>query len=119
MKKITYLLLFFFAFFQFNLNAQAITKPEELVEKTKKVIIIYGSPDCHYCTDAKNILFENKIDFIFYDIDTDKIALNEMLAKLRKANISTNNLGIPVIDKSGEIFSNNTTFDDFLKKLIQ
>jgi glutaredoxin len=119
MKKITYLLLFFFAFFQFNLNAQAITKPEKLVEKTKKVIIIYGSPDCHYCTNAKNILFENKIDFIFYDIDTDKIALNEMLAKLRKANISTNNLGIPVIDKSGEIFSNNTTFDDFIKKLIQ
>jgi len=115
MKKITYLLLFFFAFFQFNLNAQAIAKPEE----TKKVIIIYGSPDCHYCTDTKNILIENKIDFIFYDIDTDKVALDEMLAKLRKANISTTNLGIPIIDKYGELFSNNTTFDDFLKKLIQ
>ena len=115
MKKITYLLIFFFSFFQFNLNAQAIAKQE----KTKKVIIIYGSPHCHYCTDTKNILIENKIDFIFYDIDTDKVALNEMLTKLRKANISTNNLGIPVIDKYGELFSNNTTFDYFLKKLIQ
>ena len=47
-----------------------------------------------------------------------KDALNEMLAKLKKANISTNNLGIPVIDKYGELFSNNTTFDDFIKKLI-
>lgn len=119
MKKIIYLFLLFFAFFQFNLNAQAIVKPEKTIEKTKKVILIYGSPDCHYCTDAKNLLIENKIDFIFYDIDTDKVALNEMLAKLKKANISTNNLGIPVIDKYGELFSNNTTFDDFLKKLIQ
>ena len=118
MKKITYLLLFFFAFFQFNLNAQAIIKPAELVNKTKKVILIYGSPDCHYCTDAKNLLIENKIDFIFYDIDTDKVALNEMLIKLQNAKISTNNLGIPVIDKHGELFSNNTTFDDFIKKLI-
>lgn len=115
MKKITFLFLLFFAFFQFNLNAQAIAKPE----KTKKVIIIYGSPDCHYCTDAKNILIENKIDFIFYDIDTDKVALNEMLAKLKAAKISTSGLGIPVIDKYGEIFSNNANFDDFLKKIIQ
>jgi hypothetical protein len=42
-----------------------------------------------------------------------------MLAKLKKANISLNNLGIPVIDKYGEIFTNNANFDDFLKKLIQ
>jgi glutaredoxin 3 len=116
MKKITCLLLLFFALFQYNLNAQAIVKPEKTDEKT---ILIYGSPDCHYCTDVKNILTEKKIDFIFYDIDTDKVALNEMLAKLKKANISTNNLGIPVIDKYGEIFSNNANFDDFLKKLIQ
>ena len=119
MKKITFLFLLFFAFFQFNLNAQAIAKSEKFDAKTKKVILIYGSPDCHYCTDAKNILIENKIEFIFYDIDTNKVALNEMLAKLKAAKISTSGLEIPVIDKYGEIFSNNTTFDDFLKKLIQ
>lgn len=118
MKKVAYLFLLFSLLFQFNLNAQAITKPEKKDEKTKKVILIYGSPDCHYCMDTKNILIENKIDFIFYDIDTDKVALNEMLAKLKAAKISTNNLGIPVIDKYGELFSNNTTFDDFIKKLI-
>ena len=118
MKKMAYLFLLFSLLFQFNLNAQAIGKPEKKDEKTKKTIFIYGSPDCHYCIDAKNILIKNKIDFIFYDIDTDKVALNEMLTKLRKANISTNNLGIPVVDKYGELFSNNTTFDDFIKKLI-
>lgn len=118
MKKTIYLFLLFFAFFQFHSNAQEIVKPEKKDEKTKKVILVYGSPDCHYCTDVKNILIENKIDFIFYDIDTDKVALNEMLDKLKAAKISTNNLGIPVIDKYGELFSNNTTFDDFIKKLI-
>jgi glutaredoxin 3 len=119
MKNSTYLLLLFISFFQFNLNAQSVVTLEKKVEVTKKVILIYGSPDCHYCTAAKNSLIENKIDFVFYDIDTDKTALNEMLAKLRKANISSANLGIPVIDKYGELFSNNTNFDDFLKKLIQ
>jgi len=118
MKKIFGFFLLIFALSQFNLNAQAIVKTGKLDEGTKKAILIYGSPDCHYCTDTKNILIENKIDFIFYDIDTDKAALNEMLAKLRKANINTNNLGIPVIDKYGEVFSNNTAFDDFIKKLI-
>nr|WP_315199787.1 glutaredoxin family protein [uncultured Flavobacterium sp.] len=118
MKKIVYLFLLFFTLFQINLNAQVIAEPENLNEKAKKVILIYGSPDCHYCIKTKNILIENKIDFIFYDIDTDKVALNEMLVKLRKANINTSNLGIPVVDKYGELFSNNAAFDDFIKKLI-
>jgi glutaredoxin 3 len=119
MKIITSLFILFVLFFYTSLNAQNFTKPESIAENTKKVIIVYGSSTCHYCTDAKNILIENKIDFIFYDIDTNKMALNEMLTKLKKANISSNNLGIPVIDKQGEIFSNNSNFDDFLKKLIQ
>lgn len=119
MKKIICLYLLFFGLYQFNLNAQTTSNQEKLVEKAKKVIFIYGSPDCHYCTDAKNLLIENKIDFIFYDIDNDKVALNEMLSKLKAAKISSSGLGIPVIDKYGEIFSNNANFNDFLKKLIQ
>lgn len=119
MKSCTYLLILFISFFQFSLNAQAIGTAEKKVEENKKAIIIYGSPDCHYCIAAKNALIEHNIDFVFFDIDTNKEALNEMLTKLRKANISTSNLGIPVIDKYGELFSNNTNFDDFLKRLIR
>ena len=119
MKNSHYLLILFVLLFQFNLNAQAIDSTEKKVEETNKTIIIYGSTECHYCIAAKNILIENKIEFVFYDIDTNKEALNEMLAKLRKANISTSNLGIPVIDKYGELFSNNGNFDDFLKQLIR
>lgn len=118
MKILLTSFLLYFSLLHSNLFAQAEKLPEKKVETTKKVIFVYGSSNCHYCTDAKNILIEKKIDFIFYDIDIDKVALNEMLTKLKKANISTNNLGIPVIDKYGELFSNNTTFDDFIKKLI-
>lgn len=118
MKILLTLFFIYLSFFGTSLLAQVDTNSEKKIETTKKVIFVYGSSNCHYCTDAKNILIEKKIDFIFYDIDTDKVALNEMLTKLRKANISTNNLGIPVVDKYGELFSNNTTFDDFIKKLI-
>lgn len=86
-------------------------------EVSKKTIIIYGSDECHHCTDTKAFLKEKKIDFVFYDIDKNPSALQEMLAKLRKANMSTSNLGIPVVDKNGVLFSNNVDFQEFLKKL--
>ena len=115
MRKLVILLLLFML--HLNVNAQTISKLEPVIEKPK-TIIIYGSHDCHYCIASKNLLIENKIPFVFFDIDSNKDALNEMLAKLKKANISLNNLGIPVVDKYGEIFTNNANFDDFLKKLI-
>ena len=40
-----------------------------------------------------------------------------MLIKLKNASISTQNLGIPVIDKNGIIFTNNGVFEEFLQKL--
>ena len=116
MRKFVFIIVLFVL--HGNANAQTNPKSEPVVEKTK-TIILYGSPDCHYCIASKNLLIEHKIPFVFFDIDANKEALNEMLAKLKKANISLNNLGIPVIDKYGEIFTNNSNFDDFLKKLIQ
>ena len=66
------------------------TEHDKTKEKTTKVIYVYGSADCHFCVATKQKLIESKLDFVFYDIDTDKAALSEMLNKLRKANISTN-----------------------------
>jgi glutaredoxin 3 len=108
MKKISFLFLFFFGLLNHSLMAQ---------EVSKKTIIIYGSDECHHCTDTKAFLKERKIDFVFFDIDKNPTALQEMLHKLRKANISLSNLGIPVVDKNGTLFSNNGDFQEFLKKL--
>lgn len=115
----------FLLLFQSTCFAQFVEKTdknttESLSQKvTKKTIIIYGSPDCHHCIDTKKWLTDHKIDFIFCDIDHDKNAVREMLFKLKVAKIPTNNLGIPVIDKNGEMFQNKGDFDDFLNKLIE
>ena len=108
MKKSSFLFLLFFGLLNYSVMAQ---------EVSKKTIVIYGSDECHHCTDTKAFLKEKKIDFVFYDIDKNPSALQEMLNKLRKANVSTSNLGIPVVDKYGELFSNNGDFQEFLKKL--
>jgi glutaredoxin 3 len=119
MRKLAFYFLFFLFFYQSNLVAQTSIGKEEPKEKTTKVIFVYGSADCHFCIATKQKLIESKLNFVFYDIDTDKAALTEMLNKLRNANISTNNLGIPVIDKYGEIFTNNTDFQQFLLKVTK
>ena len=116
MKKSLTLLLFLMLFLCNGLWAQenqakATTKPP------KAVMIVYGSDECHHCTDTKKYLKDNNIEFIFYDIDKNQEALKEMLFKLKKANISANNLSIPVIDKQGVIFTNNIPFEEFLQKL--
>lgn len=112
MKKLLFAFFIFVSFTTISLGQEASKKVSD-----KKVMIVYGSDECHHCTDTKAFLKENKIDFVFYDIDKNPEALNEMLGKLRSAGISTSNLGIPVIDKQGTIFTNNGVFEEFLQKL--
>lgn len=113
MKRLIGLFVFFLIFFTSDAIAQEVQKETP----KSKVIIVYGSDECHHCTDTKAFLKENHIDFVFYDIDKNQEALKEMLIKLRNANISTSNLGIPVVDKYGTVFTNNGVFEEFLKKL--
>ncbi|WP_309613813.1 glutaredoxin family protein [Flavobacterium sp.] len=116
MKKSACLLFLFMLFFNANALAQE-NKTKDETKPEKAVMIVYGSDECHHCTDTKKYLKENNIEFLFYDIDKSQEALKEMLFKLKKANVSSNNLSIPVIDKQGVIFTNNIPFEEFLKKL--
>lgn len=113
MKKIVSFYLFFLILYNFNVFGQQNSK----TTNDGLEVIVYGSDECHHCIETKNFLKEKKIAFVFYDIDKQPEALNEMLTKLRKANISTSNLGIPVVDKKGVLFLNNGDFQEFLKKL--
>jgi glutaredoxin len=113
MKKTAFLLFFFTVFF----NANMLAQDNQAVKPKKEVMIVYGSDECHHCIDTQKYLKENHIEYVFYDIDKNQDALREMLFKLKKANISTTNLGIPVIDKQGVVFTNNIPFEEFLKKL--
>jgi glutaredoxin 3 len=111
------LLLFCFVAFTISNDVLAQSQPEK--KSNAKELIIYGSNDCHHCIDTKKYLDEHKVAYIFYDIDKNPDALKEMLNKLRVSGISTSNLGIPVVDKNGILFTNNGVFEEFLKKLIQ
>jgi glutaredoxin len=110
MKKIIFLL--FIIFGTFFANAQ-----EKKSVGTTPTTIVYGSDECHHCIDTKAFLTKNKISFEFFDIDKNPEALKEMLTKLRNAKISTQNLGIPVVDKNGVIYMNNGVFEEFLQKI--
>ncbi|MFB0910459.1 MAG: glutaredoxin family protein, partial [Flavobacterium sp.] len=115
MKTFYHVLFIITFFFQLNGNAQTVVAKED----NNKPIIIYGSPDCHYCTDLKDSLTKKQMAFVFFDIDRDTKALNQMLIKLRNANISTNNLQIPVVDKYGVLYVNNANFKDFITKITE
>ncbi|WP_299431568.1 glutaredoxin domain-containing protein [uncultured Maribacter sp.] len=97
------------------------TKPKALdsyESQEKKTLIVYGSASCHYCIDTKEYLTKKNISFIFYDLDIESDKILEMYDKLRKANISTANFQIPVVDKKGHIITNDyDTFEVFLSKL--
>lgn len=97
-----------------NFYAQEPVEDDALITD----IIIYGSDACHYCVDTKGYLKEQGVAFKFYDIDNDEVKLKEMLSKLKMNNMSAANIQLPVIDKNGELFMNESTFEEFLKKLI-
>ena len=80
--------------------------------------IIYGSGTCHYCIDTKAFFVKNEMPFVFYDLDKNPSKIQEMYTKLRNANISTSDFQIPVVDKGGQIFTNDyDSFEMFLNKL--
>ncbi len=85
--------------------------------RQQKHIVVYGSDTCHYCIDTKTYLKAQKIAFTYFDIDKNKAKEQEMLVKLKKAKIDVSNLNLPVIDKGGEIFTNEKDFEKFLERI--
>jgi glutaredoxin len=113
MKNLALLILFLLT----TCNSESVAQSVQVKTYEKTTLIVYGSDACHHCIDTKKYLSDRNIPFVFYDIDKNHEALQEMLGKLRKAGISASNLGIPVIDKQGELFTNVGVFEEFLKKL--
>lgn len=62
-----------------------------------KKVIIYSTPTCHFCHDAKDFFKEHNVPFEDYDVASDIARREEMLKK-------TGKLAVPVItitDESG------------------
>lgn len=63
--------------------------------KTKNVIV-YSTPTCPYCRQAKAWFAANNIPYQDFDVSTDHNALHDMVEK-------SGQLGVPVFDVDGEI----------------
>ena len=61
-----------------------------------KKIIVYSTPTCPYCTNAKNYLKENNFDFEDVDLSIQKGRVQEMIDK-------SGQMGVPVIDIDGKV----------------
>ncbi|MCX6719232.1 MAG: glutaredoxin family protein [Candidatus Taylorbacteria bacterium] len=61
-----------------------------------KNITIYSTPSCVYCNMAKTFFKSNNITFTEYNVATDMEKRKEMIDK-------TGQMGVPVIDVSGDV----------------
>lgn len=62
----------------------------------QKKVLIYTSPTCPFCHQAKDYLTEKKITFTNYDVTTDNDKAQEMIDK-------SGQMGVPVLDIDGKI----------------
>lgn len=72
-------------------------------------VIIYSSPTCPHCNNAKKFLDEQGVEYTDYDVISDEEKKDEMVEK-------SGAMSVPVIDVDGQII---TGFDkDALKKAL-
>jgi len=61
-----------------------------------KKVIIYTTPTCPFCMMAKRFLKDNDLDFVDFDVSTDRTKAQEMIQK-------SGQMAVPVLDIEGEI----------------
>ncbi|MBW2732295.1 MAG: hypothetical protein JRH20_07855 [Deltaproteobacteria bacterium] len=66
-----------------------------------KGVVLYSTTWCPACRSARSWLKEKKIPFVEKDIEKDKRAAAELMAKAQKAGVSPS--GVPVIDVNGTL----------------
>jgi glutaredoxin-like YruB-family protein len=59
-------------------------------------VLIYSTPTCPYCHQAKDYFKEKNIQFTDYNVGEDQVKAEEMVEK-------SGQMGVPVIDIDGEI----------------
>ncbi len=62
----------------------------------KKKVVIYSTPTCHYCIEAKAFFKANKIDYENFDVQSDLQKRKEMVDR-------SGQMGVPVIFVDNEM----------------
>ena len=63
-----------------------------------KKVIVYSTPTCPHCINAKKFLTDNNIEFENFDVSSDQTKANEMIQK-------SGQMGVPVVEIEGEIIT--------------
>ena len=63
-----------------------------------KNVKVYSTPTCPFCTQAKQFLKQNNIDFEDIDVSSNPAAAQEMIQK-------SGQMGVPVLDIEGNIIT--------------
>ena len=79
--------------------------------KPAKKVIVYSTPTCPYCHQAKDYLKEKGVAFEDVNVAEDRIRTKEMIEK-------SGQMGVPVIDIGGTIIVgfDQDAIDEALKK---
>ncbi|MBL4644464.1 MAG: glutaredoxin family protein [Candidatus Pacebacteria bacterium] len=56
----------------------------------KKEVVIYSTPTCHFCQQAKEFFKENNVEYIEHDVAADQEKAQEMVTR-------SGQMGVPVI----------------------
>ena len=79
-------------------------------ETTKGQVVIYSTPVCHFCQEAKEFFAENNIEYTEHDVASDADKRQEMIDM-------TGKMGVPVIKIGNDVV---VGFDEEkLKELLQ
>jgi glutaredoxin-like YruB-family protein len=59
-------------------------------------VVLYSTPSCGYCKQAKAYFQQNKVPFTEYNVAQDMARADEMVRK-------SGQMGVPVIDVNGKV----------------
>lgn len=82
---------------------------------TAPVIILYGNEKCGYCRETMQWLDNQKITYVYRDVESYGTFQEEMFAKIEKAGFTTTAY-FPVLDINGQILM-KPKFDDIQRAL--
>lgn len=73
-----------------------MTANDETKKKKRKRVIVFSTPTCSYCNQAKRYLRERGVHFRDVDVSRDPAAARDMVRR-------SGQQGVPVIDIGGKI----------------
>ena len=84
-----------------NLGQQPLPDDLPAVTANTDQVILYETSWCQYCKKMKKELQAMRVPFVQKDIEKDKTAAMELMAKAQQAGLG--NTGVPVVDYKGSL----------------